>query len=112
GDRKDKHPADVVATVDRIALLAHALQLLSPYLEARWGLPAQQPKALLDLAPRSGAIGGNQTPRCTDERGESAANVDVQPERNFGMRQREHDHVIEPDNFHADRGDVPLPRET
>ena len=44
--------------------------------------------------------------------GKAAADVDVQAERNFGVRQGEHDHVIEPDNLYADRRDAPLSRET
>ena len=55
-------------------------------------------------------MGGDETSRRAYERGEAAAHVDVQPKRNFGVRQREHDQVIEADNLYADRRDVPSQR--
>ena len=75
-------------------------------LVARRVVPAQRAKALLDLGPRMLAEGGEAAAGGADQRGEAAADIDMQAHRRLAARQRHHDHVLEVGQLDADRGDA------
>ena len=84
---------------------------LQPGLVARRVVPAQRAEALLDLGPRVVAEGGEAAAGGADQRGEAAADIDMQAHRRLAARQRHHDHVLEVGQLDADRRDAVAPRQ-
>ena len=95
---------DVVARVDAEALAAGLLNLRLPGVEARRLFPAQLVEPRLELGFRIVAEGRDDAAGGADQRGEAAADLDVELEA-LRLRRGDGDDPVESDDLHAEHRD-------